>query len=318
MKRQLIALAVLASITTVSHAGLFGPSDEEKRIVELQEQNQKMRDEMQARDLENAKINPYEPAVPVQQLSQVNVPNWYIMPPRASEQSVFVAGTATSSTLAMATQKAILDADTKLAFQMESVVKALIKSYQNDLGNEIVENTELVARKVSAVTVNGHHQVDMQVTQEGKTFRVFVLMRFPLGGANYFAEQIRKDAQKNQANARERATTAELNDTLANTEAKKKAEQELEQAVLSTPVKEPAPVIKTAPVELKPLAKEIIDPNTGVIIRPITNGSPVIQPASQVDLSKLPHNQISDQKLRAEIDAILAKPNAVVMTTTLQ
>ena len=312
MKRQLIALAVLASIASTSHAGLFGPSDEEKRIAELQEQNQKMREEMLAREVEAAKVNPYEPTVPVQQLSQVNVPNWYIMPPKASEQSVFVAGTATSSTLAMATQKAILDADTKLAFQMESSVKALIKSYQNDLGNEIVENTELVARKVSAVTVNGHHQVDMQVTQEGRQFRVFVLMRFPLGGANYFAEQIRKDAQKKQAGARERAATTELNDTVANTEAKEKAESELEQVVLSTPNKEPAPTV------LKPLVQETVDPNTGVIVRPITGEVPAITPASMVDKSTLPHNQISDEKLKSEIDAILAKPNAVVMTTTVR
>lgn len=318
MKRQLIALAVLASITSVSHAGLFGPSEEEKRIAELQEQNQKMREEMLAREVQASKVNPYEPTVQVQQLSQVNVPNWYIMPPKASEQSVFVAGTATSSTLAMATQKAILDADTKLAFQMESSIKALIKSYQNDLGTDVVENTELVARKVSAVTINGHHQVDMQVTQEGRQFRVFVLMRFPLGGANYFAEQIRKDALKKQAVARERSTTTELNDTVANNEAKKKAEQELNQAALEKPVLEPK-VEQPAKQELKPIDNAQVDPNTGVIIRPITGGGePTVTPASQVDKSTLPHNQISDAKLRAEIDAILAKPNAVVMTTTVQ
>jgi hypothetical protein len=295
MKRQLIALAVLASITSVSHAGLFGPSDEEKRIVELQEQNQKMRDELVMRDIEAAKVNPYEPTVN-QAVVQVNIPSWYVMPPKATEQSVFVAGTATSSTLQMATQKAILDADIKLAFQMESVLKGLIKSYQNDLGNDIVENTESIARKVTAVTVNGHHQVDMQVTQEGKVFRVFVLMRFPLGGANYFADKIHKDALKKQSTARERAATTELNDSVANTEAKKKAEQEREQAALSTPILEPKPNDNSTA--------------TGV--------DSVIRPVSEVDVSTLPHNQISDQKLKSEIDAILSKPNAVVMTTTVQ
>ena len=240
------------------------------------------------------------------------IPSWYTMPPKASELSVFVAGTATSSTLSMATQKAIMDADTKLAFQMESAVKAMIKTYQNDLGTDIVENTELVARKVSAVTVNGHHQVDMQVTQEGRVYRVFVLMRFPLGGANYFAEQIRKDSLKNQSMARERAANTELNDSVANKQAKTAAQQEMEQATLSQPV------LESSQVEpLKPLERIETDGN-GVIINRVVEEAAAFKPASQVDLTKLPHNQISDQKLRAEIDAILAKPNAVVMTTTVQ
>lgn len=311
MKRKLITLVMLASIASASQAALFGPSDEELRIQELQLQNQKMREEIDLRTAEAGKVNPYEP-VTSQAITQVNIPSWYIMPPPASEQSVFVAGTATSSTLSMATQKAILDADTKLAFQMESAIKAMIKTYQNDLGTDIVENTELVARKVSAVTVNGHHQVDMQVTQEGRTYRVFVLMRFPLGGANYFAEQIRKDALKKQAVARERAATTELNDTVANKEAKTAAEQELEQATLSQPVLEPKQAETLTPLE------RVETDGTGVTVNRVADEAATFKPASQVDLSKLPHTQISDQKLRAEIDAILAKPNAVVMTTTVQ
>jgi hypothetical protein len=311
MKRKLITLAVLLSIASTSQAGLFGPSKEELRMQELQLQNQKMREEIDLRTAEAGKVNPYEP-VTSQAITQVNIPSWYVMPPKASEQSVFVAGTATSSTLSMATQKAIMDADTKLAFQMESAVKAMIKTYQNDLGTDIVENTELVARKVSAVTVNGHHQVDMQVTQEGRVYRVFVLMRFPLGGANYFAEQIRKDSVKNQSVARERAATTELNDSVANKQAKTAAQQEMEQATLSQPVLE-----SRQAEPLKPLERIETDGN-GVIINRVVEEAAAFKPASQVDLSKLPHNDISDQKLRAEIDAILAKPNAVVMTTTVQ
>lgn len=305
MKRKLIVLAAMAAISTASHASLFGPSEAELRVQELEQQNAKITEELMLQRTEAAGVNGsrYEPAV-TNTVTQVNIPAWYISTPKPTEQSVFVAGTATSNNLSMAMQKAILDADTKLAFQMESAVKAMIKTYQNDLGTELIENTELISKKISAVTINGHYQVDSVVQQDGRTFRVFVLMRFPLGSANYFAEQVRKTAQKDLAVVREQAANSQLTEEVAQkskTESDKR-EQEIEAILNQTPV-------QSAPSEqvvIKPVETEV-------------SSAPMeLKPVSEVDLTKLPHHTISDQKLRAEIDAILAKPNAVVMSTTLQ
>lgn len=126
--------------------------------------------------------NKYErnlPAAPV-----VKVPDWFIQQPQSTEQSIFTAGTATSTDLSMAVHKAQLDADAKLAFQMKSRVDAMLKSYRADSATSGAENTEMLARKLTRVTITGHHKVDSQITQEGRMFRVFVLMRYPLGEAN--------------------------------------------------------------------------------------------------------------------------------------
>lgn len=114
----------------------------------------------------------------------VKVPDWFIQPPQNTEQSIFTAGQATSTDLSMAVHKAQLDADAKLAFQMKSHVEGMAKSFKADSATSGAESSELLVRKLTRVTMTGHHKVDSQITQEGRMFRVFVLMRYPLGDAN--------------------------------------------------------------------------------------------------------------------------------------
>ena len=308
MKRKLVVLAAMAAISTASHASLFGPSEAELRVQELEQQNAKITEELMLQRTEAAGVNGsrYEPAV-TKTVTQVNIPAWYISTPKPTEQSVFVAGTATSNTLSMAVQKAILDADTKLAFQMESAVEAMIKTYQNDLGTELVENTELIAKKISAVTINGHYQVDSVVQQEGNTFRVFVLMRFPMGDASYFAERVRKQAQRDLSVVRQQSAEKQLDADVTDKQRAETEKRMQEIAVINGAAPEPATETQTEQVIVNPVTSEV----TGT-------GSEFV-PASSVDISKLPHRQISDAKLRAEIDSFfMNNPNAVVLTDTLQ
>lgn len=154
------------------------------------------------------KVNKYEPVTA--QSAPLTVPDWYMNSPQQTEQSVFTAGQATSNDLSMAMQKAMLDADTKLAFQIESQVKALMKSYTFDRGNDTVQNAQLLAKKLANVTIQGHHQVDSRITQEGSKFRVFILMRYPLGDANKFLKQATGRTLADEARVRERETNQEL------------------------------------------------------------------------------------------------------------
>lgn len=180
MKKQLIALTVVAAMTGCAS---------------------------------NNYATQYEPTVKPQKVVKVDIPKWYIQPPKMTEQSIFVAGTAVSTDLMMSTQKAMLDADSKLAFQMESQIKAMVKSYKNDQGESVIENSEVMAKKVAAVTINGHHQSDMVVTQEGNKFRVFILMRYPIGAANHFATLVRQQADAKNAALREKEMARELDQT---------------------------------------------------------------------------------------------------------
>lgn len=159
-------------------------------------------------------VRSYEPA-PLPAPSVVQIPAWYVSPPVMTAQSIFTAGTATSANLSMATQKAMLDADMKLSFQIESSVKAMLKSYQVDMTNDTVEHTELIAKKVSAIIINGHAQADMTVVQEGNKFRVFILMRYPLAGVNYFGDKVKAAAVAAAAKRNIAKSEAELDATPA-------------------------------------------------------------------------------------------------------
>jgi hypothetical protein len=153
----------------------------------------------------------------------LKVPDWFIQPPENTAQHIFVVGEATGPFLGMTVQKATLDADSKLAFQLKSNVEAMIKSFKTDTGGKYgAESAEMLTRKVTSATIIGHHKVDSQITQEGSTFRVFVLMRYPLGDANQLlTAELASRAQRNQAvngrramqemrEANERARQAEL------------------------------------------------------------------------------------------------------------
>jgi hypothetical protein len=154
----------------------------------------------------------FETTAPV--AKELKVPAWYIQPPETTAQSIFSAGEATGPNLGMTMHKAMLDADAKLAFQMKSMVKSMVKSFKTDNGKYSAESSELLIRKITSTTVIGHQQVDSQVTQEGNIYRVFVLMRYPLGESNRLLQESIATTMQQQNSNRGRAAMEELNDGL--------------------------------------------------------------------------------------------------------
>lgn len=224
-------------------------------------------------------VRNYEPAM-LPPEAPVKIPTWYVSPPVMTTQSIFTAGTATSTSLSMATQKAIMDADTKLAFQMESSIKAMLKAYNVDSATGSIEHTELVAKKMAAIVINGHAQSDMQVTQDGRKFRVFVLMRYPLAGVNYFGDKVRAVA----AAARARADSA-----VAHLESGVQTPKIIDELVESpAPTNNPVTTLGSPGGSMVELDAVESAPQSAVT--PVVAGTPEAAQA---------------QKLRAEVDAAL-------------
>lgn len=145
---------------------------------------------------------------------ELKVPTWYVQPPESTPQSIFSAGEASGPNLGMTMHKAMLDADAKLAFQMKSMIKSMSKSFKTDNGKYGAESSELLIRKLTSVTVIGHHQVDSQITQEGRSFRVFVLMRYPMGEANRLMQESMATSMQTQTGNRAKSAMEELNQGL--------------------------------------------------------------------------------------------------------
>lgn len=223
--------------------------------------------------------NKYERATT--QVANLKVPDWFIQPPKATEQSMFTAGQATSTDLSMAVHKAILDADSKLSFQMKSRVDAMVKSYKADSTTSGAESTTMLARKLTRTSITGHHQVDSQITQEGRMFRVFVLMRYPLGDANKLLAEENDTKARRAMNSGSRNALKEMND--GNDKAERR-EYEQDNNI--------APQSKVEPVEAEPQKPAV------------TGGITLLN--------------VDNAEYKAKRDVALQKPGAVIGQSTIR
>lgn len=122
-----------------------------------------------------------------------NVADFYLEPPAHTATDAYFAGTAVSRDLSMANEKAKLDAERKLSNYIAGQMKTMTRQYKVDGGdadqNLYAEKTEIVAQKASKASIAGEQRVNIKVYQEGNIFRVYVLMKFPLGDANRIAQR---------------------------------------------------------------------------------------------------------------------------------
>lgn len=120
-------------------------------------------------------------------------PSWYIQPPETTREVVFVTGTSTSNNMSMSRNKAILDAQAQLADQLNALVSGMTKQYMRDAGvntTSTVEDTEVLTRKlVAEANVAGYRVEKIEVYPEGRYFRTYVMLAYPIGATNTIRSQ---------------------------------------------------------------------------------------------------------------------------------
>jgi hypothetical protein len=144
---------------------------------------------------------------PIPSRSNTGAPEWFVRVPESNETVVFAAGTATSSDEQMAYDKARLFAERKLVEAAHAVITTQTKSFQNDTGVDIQARFETVTRKNAQGQIVGVQQVDSQATFDGRQYKVYVLIRLPLGEAN--VQRAAQDRAQSQREAEFRARRAE-------------------------------------------------------------------------------------------------------------
>lgn len=208
-------------------------------------------------------------------------PAWFINLPADTAEMTFAVGTATSTDEQMAYDKARMAAERKLVEQMYSRITTQTNSYKADRGSATIENYQQVTRKNANGELSGAQRVDSQVTHDGQYYKVYVLLRLPLGANN--AMQTQRDQQRLQREADVRSRAAERNMD-ANEAREQKREQEKEQALER---------------DLTPQSK------VTTVTVPTTNG----------DVKLLDVDNAEYKKKREEA---LAKPGAVIGQTTVR
>jgi hypothetical protein len=150
---------------------------------------------------------PHPYALPVAQARVVpQAPTWFVKLPEDTTDMMFAAGTATSVDEQMAYSKARMFAEQKLVEQMNASVRSMVKSHRTDTGDSLIERFESTVQKTASGELIGAQRVDSQVTYDGRQYKVYVLLRYPLGENNILrrereAVRARKESELRAARA---------------------------------------------------------------------------------------------------------------------
>lgn len=124
-------------------------------------------------------------------------PSWYVQPPQDAN-ALYTTGTEASPDMQMAMDMAVLTAKRNLAFQLGARTSAMMKDFAGQAGTggdaEVAREIDRVTKSVAAdINVAGFIREKSEIIAEGKNFRAFALIRYPIGEANKIvADQIKK------------------------------------------------------------------------------------------------------------------------------
>ena len=196
-----------------------------------------------------APVHPYAmPAQPQRVISPA--PEWFVRMPEDTADMMFAAGTATSVDEQMAYNKARMFAEQKLIETMTARVRSLTKSYRADSGDALNERFEQTVQKTANGELIGAQRVDSRATHDGRSYKVYVLIRYPLGENNI----LRKERNQVQARKDSELRAARAHQDLDRTHADEAAQQERadqQRREQIGPRPEPAKSVNTSQTELK-------------------------------------------------------------------
>ena len=222
------------------------------------------------------------PAQPVRTVAPA--PAWFVRLPESTNEMVFAAGTASSTDEQMAYNKARMFAEQKLVEQTRSVIQSQTKSYRNDTGSAMIESFETVLRKNANGELIGAQRVDSHATFDGRQYKVYVLLRLPLGDANVMAKERETAKLRREADLRGARAQQDL-DRAAETERNNQERQD------------------------QKLRREL-GPE-----QPQSQVTPVVVPSAPNSITLL---NVDNEEYKKKRDEALQKPGAVIGQTTLR
>lgn len=126
------------------------------------------------------------------------LPDWFLSLPQDTN-SVYAAGTATSPDLQLALDKSILNAKRTLADSINGLLSSKMKEFVTEVGSgedtQVISEVERVTSNlITEVNVSGYKQANAKVLPQGKQYRAYVLLQYPLGKANIMlVDQVKKN-----------------------------------------------------------------------------------------------------------------------------
>lgn len=214
-------------------------------------------------------------------------PAWFTRLPEDTPDMIFSAAVGSSVDEQMAYDKARIQAERKLVEMMSSRVRSNVKSYRNDRGDNMQESTEIVVNKTADGELIGAQRVDSQATFDGRTYRVYVLLRYPLAQNN----SLRQDRERAQSKREADLRAARAQQDLERETQRQRAEAEAADAKL----------------------RQEIGPRPDA-------AAPAPAPAQTVNTSEGPVKllDVDNAEYKRKRDEALQKPGAVIGQATVQ
>lgn len=116
------------------------------------------------------------------------LPDWYLTPP-TDQHAAYAPGTGVSGDLQLAIDKAVLTAKRQLADRINGKLSSKTKEFVAESGAEgdailQAETERATINLITEANLAGYEVTRKEVISMGALFRAYVLLRYPLGGAN--------------------------------------------------------------------------------------------------------------------------------------
>ena len=127
-----------------------------------------------------------------------DLPDWFASPP-VDEHALYQAGTAVSSDLQFAWDKAVLSAKRAMADRINSRISSKIKEFLAESGaaenaKVLYDSERVTTNLITEASLAGYAVKDKKILPLGTQYRVYVLLEYPTGSANQMlVEQVKKD-----------------------------------------------------------------------------------------------------------------------------
>jgi len=133
-----------------------------------------------------------------------NAPDWFAEPNESKDGRLFVTGTAKSTDMALARDKALLHAHSQLADQIHALVSSLTHKQTVETDSEVaVDNVDQVVKKVVAeANMAGYKVVESEMHPEGRYYRFYAMISFPVDQSLLMTKQEAKRMKTEAAKAR--------------------------------------------------------------------------------------------------------------------
>ena len=129
--------------------------------------------------------------------SSSDVPDWFSNPP-SDPNFLFSPRTAMSLDLQLAIDKATTDARVDIGRQLEVRVQGIQKKFEEEVGTgndaQLLAQFTQASKTVVSTTLNGSKVKSQKTLSEGKGYRAYVLMQYPIGAAaDAFIQSMKKN-----------------------------------------------------------------------------------------------------------------------------